>query len=118
MSSVVQAVEKDHQEVESGMRAIQGSGETFRQINTEVRRVAEQAVEFSSIAEEIAAAAEEVTSSVDEIATMSGLTFTRTDDMVSETNKQAQSEALTLQSVDSLKEKARDLEKLVDRFTV
>lgn len=115
---VVEAVERDHQEVETGMKAIQESGGTFQQIHKEVERVAEYAVEFSSIAEEIAAAAEEVTASVDEIATMSEMTFTRTDNMVTVIKQQEEFEALTSQSVDNLKDKANELEKLVERFRV
>jgi methyl-accepting chemotaxis protein len=115
---VVHAINKEQNEVESGLLIVREADEAFRRILQEVEHVADQVQEVSAVSEQIAAGSQEVTASVEEMARISRETNAHYQGIASSSEEQLAVMEQIAASTDSLNEMANNLQKLIEKFKV
>lgn len=114
---VVQAMEKDSQEVAAGFEYVQKTGEGFVHIVKSVESVSNQIHELSSVSEEMSASSQQVSASIEEMSKIAKETANNTQNVASASEEQLASMQEIAASATALAAMSEELESLLKRFT-
>jgi methyl-accepting chemotaxis protein len=115
-SKVVNGVNMEMSEVESGLVIVRNAGDAFGRIHSEVERVAQQVQEVSAVSEEIAAGGEQVMASADEMDKLSKHTSEHFQGIARAAEGQQEAMHHISASSEKLEEMSERLELLIRKF--
>lgn len=115
---IMEGMEKETKEVESGVRVIHDAGESFKRIVQAIQKVTAQTEEVSASTQEISAGTQQVAASVEEMSRLAKESAAGSENIASVAEEQLASMEEIGTSATSLSKLAEELQALIHRFKV
>ncbi len=112
----VESMKLAMEKAQSGLLAVQGTGQSFSNILQVTRSVAEQIQEVSATSQEMSAETEEVMASIEEMASISEQSSANTQNVSAASEEQMASIEEIAESAHSLSKSAQELQRLISQF--